>query len=541
VPIGDAGELYLGGIQVGRGYYNEPELTRERFIADPFKNGSSSQLYKTGDLVRYLPDGNLEFLGRLDHQVKIHGRRIELDEINSVIRCYSAVQESVVVARENATGDMKLVAYVKPAIFLPALARELRSILKDQLPTYMLPAAIVVLDKFPLTPNGKIDRAALPAPGPRAFESEALKLNVPPQNPTEQTLVGIWCEFLKIPHVGIHDNFFELGGDSLMMVAMTVRINEVLSINLNVEDLFQNPTVEKLAKIILTGGSTVQQRSSVIQLKQGQTHPPVYFIDAGADQVRLAGLLGGDHLVFGIRVPWPAAWWHALANDQTSSFPRLDQLVALYVEALSSSACSSPCVLAGYSFAGLLAFEVAHQFQSRGGVVDMVLLLDTWARRPTAYEVAWYHWRREWMRGPRGALPYEIARSIGPRLWRSWLITQWLLGKGANKLLRKLRKASIIVGGRNLSSLDMQIRLYANMLKSYHPQPLNSRGILFRSESLDDSDERYYRGAVNCSQGWNNLFSGGLEIVSVPGNHVSMMREHNKRLAQKITQVLKRH
>ena len=143
----------------------------------------------------------------------------------------------------------------------------------------MLPAAFVVLDAFPLTPNGKIDRAALPAPEPRAFESEALELYVPPQSPAEQALVGIWREFLKIRQIGIHDNFFELGGDSLMMVAMTVRINEVLSINLSVEDLFQNPTVEKLAKIILTGGSISQQRSGVIQLQQGQTYPPVYFID----------------------------------------------------------------------------------------------------------------------------------------------------------------------------------------------------------------------------------------------------------------------
>jgi hypothetical protein len=168
-----------------------------------------------------------------------------------------------------------------------------------------------------------------------------------------------------------------------------------------------------------------------------------------------------------------------------------------------------------------------------------VLLLDTWARHATPYEIAWYHWRREWMRGPGGLLPYEIARSIGPRLWRSWLITQWLLEKGAKKLLRKLRK--VIVGGPDLPLAGMRIKLYANMLKSYHPQPLNSRGILFRSEFLDEPDERYYRGAVNRSLGWNNLFTGGLEIVSVPGSHSSIIRQHNKPLAQKISQVLKRH
>jgi thioesterase domain-containing protein/acyl carrier protein len=412
--------------------------------------------------------------------------------------------------------------------------------LKDRLPTYMLPSAFVVLDAFPLTPNGKIDRAALPAPDPKSFESEALELYVPPQTPTEEVLVGIWSEFIKIPQIGIHDNFFDLGGDSLMMVVMAGRINEVLRTNLSVEDLFENLTVEKLAQVITAGGSINQQRSGVVQLQQGHAYPPVFFIDAGPHELRLAELLGDSHPIFGIQVPWPVAWRDAVANNQTSAFPRMDQLAALYVAALSSHACASPCVLAGYSFAGLIAFEVAHQFQSRGGEVNMVLLLDTWARRPTSYEVVWYQWRRDWMRVLDGLPPNEISGSIRPRLWRSWLVTQWLLGKAANKLFPEAKKVSVMFGEQESpSSWALQERLYLKIIKSYRPRPLSSRGILFRSESPDLwPDEKYYRG-VDDTLGWKNLFTRGLEIIPVLGNHLSILRQHNKPLAQKINEVLK--
>jgi amino acid adenylation domain-containing protein len=537
VPIGIPGELYLGGAQVGRGYYNDPGLTREWFVADPFRNGSSGQLYKTGDLVRYLPDGNIQFLGRLDHQVKIHGRRIELDEINSVIRLHPAVEESVVVVWENG-----LVAYVKPTTFVPALARELRRNLKDRLPTYMVPSTFVVLDAFPLTPSGKIDRAALPPPDPGLSESEALELFAPPQTPTEQTLVRIWYEFIKGRQIGIHDNFFEIGGDSLTMVAMATRINEVLNINLSVENLFQNPTVEKLATIITAGGPIITQRSGVFQLQQGQTYPSVYFINAGPAASRLAELMGDKHPIFRIQVPWPMAWCDAVANNQTSAFPRMDEIIAPYVAALSSHAGGSPCVIAGHSFAGLMAFEVARQFQSQGGEVNMVLLLDTWARYPRSYEVVWYQWRRDWMRELDRLPPYEISGSIGPRFWRSWLITQWSLRKVAKRVFGEAKKASVMFGGQySPSPAGLAERLYSNILKSYHLRPLNSRGVLFRSESQDESpDERYCRGA-DPSLGWNSLFTRGFEIISVPGNHLSIMRQHNELLAQKITEVLRRY
>ena len=252
VPIGVPGELYLGGVQVGRGYYNQPELTGERFIADPFNKLFGARLYKTGDLVRHLPESDIEFLGRIDHQVKIRGHRIELGEIKSIIRLHPAVQESVVVVREDALGDKRLTAYVRPASSFSALVSELRSILKERLPTYMVPSAFVFLDAFPVTPNGKLDRTALPPPDARSSESEELELYVPPHTPTEKVLVDIWCEFLRLKQVGVRDNFFELGGHSLMVVRIIDKINQALSVSLGVFELFQNPTVEKLARIIVT-------------------------------------------------------------------------------------------------------------------------------------------------------------------------------------------------------------------------------------------------------------------------------------------------
>lgn len=543
VPIGAAGELYLGGVQVGRGYYNEPELTRDRFIPDPFKTGSRTSLYRTGDLARYLPDGNIEFLGRLDHQVKIRGRRIELDEINAVIERHPSVRESIVVLRESVPGGAQLIAYVTLANSVSSLPRILRGFLKGRLPTYMIPAAFVVLDSFPLTISGKIDRAALPAPEPLAVESDLSAMHVPPGCPVERALADIWGEFLRVRRIGIDDNFFEVGGDSLMMVAMTARINEAMGINLAVEDVFQNPTVRRLAKVILACGSNIGRSVTVIQLQQGssQSNPPVFFIDPGPDENRLAGLLNSGHPIFGIRAPWPAAWWHALANNQPSRFPRLDELAALYAEALSSHACSSPCVLAGYSFAGLLAFEVAHQIQNRGGAVKMVLLLDTWAKRPNAYEAACCYWGREWMGRSVGLLRCEASRPMGLRILRSWLVAQWLLGKGVNRALREVAKISAKVGARHLPSPVMRDILYGKMANSYRPQALNSRGVLFRSESADGSDQEYYRCAVSPSLGWDNLFTDGLEIVSVPGDHSSMLRQHDTSLAQRMTEVLRQY
>lgn len=250
VPMGVPGELYIGGAGVARGYLNRPELNREKFVPDIFSGVPGARLYKTGDLVRYLPDGNLEFLDRTDRQVKIRGFRIELGEIESVLSQHPNVREAVMMAREEASGNKRLVAYLVVNSTLSAgnskLIKSLRSFLREKLPDYMLPASFVCLESLPLTPNGKVDFKALPAPEINGLEAD----NLAPQTVEEQRLAEIWAEVLGLKQVGIHDNFFELGGHSLLAAQLIAKVRDRFQVDLSLRCLFQSPTVATLAVAI---------------------------------------------------------------------------------------------------------------------------------------------------------------------------------------------------------------------------------------------------------------------------------------------------
>ncbi|OKH59480.1 non-ribosomal peptide synthetase [Scytonema sp. HK-05] len=248
VPVGVAGELHIGGDGLARGYLNRPELTAEKFIPNPFGD-AGSRLYKTGDLVRYKTDGNIEYIGRIDHQVKVRGFRIELAEIEAVLSQHPIVQQAVVIAKEIA-GDKRLVAYLIPQNEATPEIGELRSFLKQQLPEYMVPSYFVVLDKLPLTPNGKVDRKALPDPEHTRVEAEAY---VAPRNEVERILSSVWQEVLNLEKVGVNDNFFELGGHSLLIIQVHSKLNnKLLGINrdISVVDLFKYPTISTLAQYL---------------------------------------------------------------------------------------------------------------------------------------------------------------------------------------------------------------------------------------------------------------------------------------------------
>jgi acyl carrier protein len=223
-------------------------LTAEKFIANPFSPEPGARLYKTGDLARYMPNGAIEYLGRLDHQVKIRGFRIELGEIESVLATHPALREAVVVVRNDGPGGKRLMAYVTAKGEEPPKVSELRSFLKAKLPEYMVPSAIVILERFPLTPNGKLDRKALPTP---EFESAAAQF-VPPRTPTEMALAKIWCEILRMKQVSLHDNFFELGGHSLLATQVMLRLRREFGLKLPLRILFEAPTIAVLATHIET-------------------------------------------------------------------------------------------------------------------------------------------------------------------------------------------------------------------------------------------------------------------------------------------------
>ncbi|PLZ98347.1 non-ribosomal peptide synthetase [Fischerella thermalis CCMEE 5268] len=246
VPIGVDGELHIGGVGLARGYLNKPELTKEKFISSPFELGK--YLYKTGDLARYRPDGNIEYLGRIDHQVKIRGFRIELGEIEAVLGQHPKVREIVVVTREDIPKNHRLVAYIVTHSENTFSVHELRDYLKEKLPDYMVPSTFIKLDKLPLTPNGKIDRSALPAPDIQRPDLQ--EVYEAPNSEVERAIAKIWLEILHIEKVGVNDNFFELGGNSLLMVQVNNKLREVLHCDISVVEMFQNPTIKSLAKHI---------------------------------------------------------------------------------------------------------------------------------------------------------------------------------------------------------------------------------------------------------------------------------------------------
>jgi acyl-CoA synthetase (AMP-forming)/AMP-acid ligase II/aryl carrier-like protein len=251
VPVGVSGELYIGGAGVARGYLNRPELTAEKFLADPFSAEAGARMYKTGDVGRYLPDGNIEFLGRNDFQVKIRGFRIELGEIEAKLSAHPGVREAVVLAREDSPGDKRLVAYYTPTRTLDesgALADNvdaelLRAHVATTLPEYMVPAAYVLLETLPLTPNGKLDRKALPAPEADAY---ALSVYEAPLGEIEVALAAIWADLLKLDQIGRHDNFFALGGHSLLAVTLIERMRRQ-GLQADLRAMFDAPTLAQLA------------------------------------------------------------------------------------------------------------------------------------------------------------------------------------------------------------------------------------------------------------------------------------------------------
>jgi amino acid adenylation domain-containing protein len=274
VPVGVEGELYVGGVGVARGYLGRPGLTAERFVPDPFSREPGARLYRTGDRALYLPDGNVEFLGRADNQVKVRGYRIELGEVEAALARHPGVREAVVVVREDVEGDKRLVAYLAAAGQLGPTTAELSAFVRESLPDYMVPSAFVTLEEFPLTPNGKVDRRALPAP--HADRTESGGEYVTPRTPTEEVLAGIWSQVLGVARVGVTDNFFALGGHSLLATQVISRVRATFAAELPLTTLFDSPTVEAMARHVEADGVSVRSRPPVEPAPRGRELPLSY-------------------------------------------------------------------------------------------------------------------------------------------------------------------------------------------------------------------------------------------------------------------------
>ena len=299
VPVGVPGELHVAGPGVAKGYLNQPELTAQKFIPDPFSSDVDARLYKTGDLARHLPTGEIEFLGRSDDQIKIRGFRIELGEIEGALAKHPGVREGVVVAREDTPGDKQIVAYFVPQSVAPGAA-ELRQYLQKQLPEYMVPSAFVVLESLPMTPNGKVNRRGLPAPQvPTAVATFAMA-----SDPLQARLVALWEEVLAKRPIGIHDNFFELGGHSLLAARLMHRTGQALGKTLPLAMLFHAPTIDRLATI-LRGDEWSQHWSSLVPIQPSGERPPFFCIHGIGGNVlgfqRLGRCMAPDYPFYGLQ------------------------------------------------------------------------------------------------------------------------------------------------------------------------------------------------------------------------------------------------
>lgn len=374
VPPGTPGELYIGGVGVGRGYLNRPDLTAERFVPNPFSSDPEDRLYKTGDRVRFRLDGNIEFLGRMDHQVKIRGHRIELGEVETVLQQFPDVSECVVAAREDTPGDMRLVAYIVPRRTGQTFDGELKGYLRQLLPEYMMPSAFVVLDRLPLTPNGKIDRAALPKPErPRTDHHEIAA----PRDAIELELQQIWEQVLGVGPIGVTDHFFDVGGHSLSAVHLMDQIHKHFGARLAPAALFEAPTIEAQAGLIRRS-SELGPAPIVVPLKPTGTKSPFFCVHPAPGTVfcymPLLPAVDPDRPFYGLQAP--------TVDGVGTVFDSIPEAARVYVKAIKEVQPQGPYYLGGHSSGGTIAFEMAQQLLAQGDTVGAVVMLDTMAPVP---------------------------------------------------------------------------------------------------------------------------------------------------------------
>ncbi|NJL51699.1 MAG: amino acid adenylation domain-containing protein [Hydrococcus sp. SU_1_0] len=354
VPVGVPGELHIGGAGVARGYLDRFELTEQKFIPNPFSAVAESKLYKTGDLARFLPNGQIECLGRIDYQVKVRGFRIELGEIEETMTDCPGVKQAIAIVREDRAIDKTLVGYFVPEVGNGQVAHHqmsaLRKFLKARLPDYMVPTQFMILDAMPLTPNGKIDRRALPAP-----DADHIQLDtefVLPSNPTEEILATIWADVLGVEQVGIHDNFFELGGHSLLALRLFAKMEQVFGRTFPLATLFEAPTVKDLANII-DQKQSLAAGSCLVPIQPQGSKPPLFLLHARGTSVlvyrNLANYLGTEQPVYGIQ---PQG-----LNGEAEILTKLEEMAAYYIQEIKKIQPLGPYLLGGYSFGGDLALK----------------------------------------------------------------------------------------------------------------------------------------------------------------------------------------
>jgi amino acid adenylation domain-containing protein len=485
VPVGVSGELHIGGLGVARGYLNLPEQTEQKFIADPFREEAGARLYKTGDMGKYLPSGEIEFLGRTDDQIKIHGFRVELGEVEAVLGQHGGVHQPVVTAREDTPGAGKsLVAYFVAAQQPAPTALALRSFLKDKLPEYMVPAAFVALPMMPLTPNGKVDRRALPAP--KLADSSVASDSVAPKDELESRLVKIWESILGKQPITVRQNFFELGGHSLLAVRLMHRVEQVFGKRMPIATLFQAPTIEQLADLLRDGWSP--SWSSLVPIQPNGSKIPFFCIHGAGGTViiyhNLAKALSPDQPIYGLQAQG--------LDGKQRCLDRVEDMAEHYLKEIRTIQPTGPYFLGGLSFGGTVAYEIAQRLRAAGEEVGPLVLFDTF---PGKYESSSTLLKKLWRLPLSEKTAYlgrktaQYGRTLGRRL------TQGLLPEALKRVRHGIQQAG----------------------SQYSARPYEGPVVLFRAS------QKSLRGVDDPYAGWKEFAVGGLEIYEITGDHVGIV------------------
>jgi amino acid adenylation domain-containing protein len=504
VPVGVPGELHIGGAGLARGYRGRPDLTAERFIRHPLDSDRDARIYKTGDLVRYREDGEVEFLGRLDNQVKVRGFRIELGEIETVLARHPSVLDAVAVALEDTPGDARIVAYVRQDGRSVGSA-ELREHAGRSLPAYMVPSAVVTLDEFPLTPNGKVDRRALPAP---AFERSA-KEYVAPRSALEQRLVDIWEGTLDLRPIGVTDDFFSLGVTSIAAAQLFARVEQELGGRLPLGAIFQAPTVERLAALL--AADTVETRwSSLVPIQPNGTKSPLFCVHGGAGTILhlqpLARRLGPDQPFYGLQAR--GLYGHELP------LTTVEEMSEHYLSELRTVQPHGPYFLAGYCFGAIVAFDMAHRLLDDGEEIALLVMFNgpspPYIRKygPVAPEL-------EERPVPVRLTRAQRIRRLAVEPWRLVSWARWFTGylRSRGSWLKLDLRVRLCVALQRPLPEDLR-DLYFLVLshraeRAYQPTPFPARIMMF-------CGERLYR---NPELGWGEFAEAGVVTYEVPGDH----------------------
>jgi len=493
LPEGAAGELCVGGAGLARGYLNQPEKTAAQFVESSLASGE--RLYKTGDLVRYLPNGEIDYLGRIDNQVKIRGFRIELGEIETHLLRQPTVEDCTVIVREDEPGQKRLVAYVVAMSGAVISQAELRQALGEKLPDYMVPVAFVALAALPMTPNEKVDRKALPRPDLSSLGGDRRASGfVAPCTATEIALARIWEKVLGVAPIGREDHFLELGGDSLTAIRLCMQIEREFGKKLLLSTLFQAPLLRELAEILRSG--VVATQSCVLPLKSQGSRPPLFFVNCAQDANQIANYLGEDYRIYGLNL------FGATARlcDQLDSF-ELSLMAQAFADDIRETQPEGPYYLSSYCGDTRLAVELAQELQRRGEDVALLALIDPWWNDdpPTLA----YHWQTVRYFG----MEYAVDK-LKEKAHALWLKIAVLRDRWNAKLRRLAQQAP--------SAVDRDVELYRTYRTAsalFQPQPYAGYTVLMFSEELQIDRTGQLDDVLA------NFTEYGYEMLSVPGYH----------------------